>query len=215
MFDFNNVNDPNNNINLFDVSSIYGLNSSLDTYTTNRNDYMSTNYNNLYRKNKKKNDSKENSMLFNLEDLMVLEERLNDISIALELNKNIEKKCFNFWNYYYNCSLYQIFEKVFQNEDDSNIVRISINYELMSIMVCYEFSFQIDMNDEDLSLSLLELIYFNHDNLMIICEYILTKISPENKDNIWVLKLQKIVQNSKTHIKKKLKIIVIFLQFIK
>ena len=46
------------------------------------------------------------------------------------------------------------------NEEDSNIIRLSINYELMSIMICYEYSFQIDMYDEDLSLSLLELNSF-------------------------------------------------------
>ena len=193
-----------------DVSSIQGLNSSSDTYSTNRLDYINTNYNNYY--NNKNNINKvnnqkenENSMLFNLEDLMVLEERLNDISIALEANRNIEKKCFNFWNYYYNCSLYKILEKIFKNEDDSNVIRLSINYELMSIMVCYEFSFLIDMYDEDLSLSLLELIIYNHDNLMIICEYILTKIPPENKDNIWVLKLQEIVKNAKLPEKKEIK----------
>lgn len=143
------------------------------------------------------NSQKENSMLFNLEDLMVLEERLNDIIFALQTIKNIDKNCFNYWNYYYNCSLYKILEKIFLNEEDSNIIRLSINYELMSIMVCYEFSYQLDIANEDIGLLLLELIYINHDNLMIICEYILTKISSENKDNIWVLKLHELVNNFK------------------
>jgi Dullard-like phosphatase family protein len=93
--------------------------------------------------------------------------------------------------------LYQILEKNFPNEEDSNIVRLSIKYELISIIICYEFSYNIDLSDEDICLSLLELIYLNHNNLMIICEYILTKIAPENKDNIWALKLQYIVNNSK------------------
>ena len=132
----NNINNSNNNnLGSFEVSSIYGLNSSTDTYTTNRYDYINTNYNNNYS-NKNKNNNienkqKENSMLFNLEDLIVLEERLNDINFSLESNNNIEKQCFNFWNYYYNCSLYQILEKIFPNEEDSNIIRLSINYELM------------------------------------------------------------------------------------
>ena len=193
----------NNDIGSFEVSSIYGLNSSTDTYTTNRLDYVNTNsYNYYYNKmnnsnNSSNNNNKENSILFNLEDLMVLEERLNDVNYALETNKNVEKQCFIFWNYYYNCSLYQILEKIFPNEEDSIIVRLSIKYELISIIICYEFSYNMDISDEDICLSLLELIYLNHNNLMIICEYILTKISPENKDNIWVMKLQYIVKNSK------------------
>ena len=203
----NNKNsNTNNNINGLgglELSSIYGINTSKDTFTSNTNDYTNNNdsSNNNKNKNNKNNPSdnntKENSMLFNLEDLMVLEERLNEITCSLETNTNIEKKCFNFWNYYYNCSLYKILEKIFPNEEDSNIVRLSINYELMSIMVCYEFSFQIQKEDEDICLLLIDLIYLNHNNLMIICEYILTKIAPENKDNIWVLKLQELVNNLK------------------
>ena len=203
---YSNVDNTNNNIGSFEVSSIYGLNSSTDTYTTNRFDYINTNYNNyFYNNNSLENDKKGNSVIFNLEDLMVLEERLNDITFALESNKNIERQCLNFFNYYYNCSLYQLLEKIFPNEEDSNTIRLSINYELMSIIVCYEYSFQIEVYDEDLCLSLLELIFFNHSNLMIICEYILKKISPENKGNVWALKLQEMVNNAKMAQSKDLK----------
>ena len=142
-------NNKNNITGLLEVSSIDKFNTSKDTCISNTLDYInSNNYNDKKNKNSSniKNNladtnQKENSMMFNLEDLMVLEERLNDISLALQSNNNIENKCFNFWNYYYNCSLYKILEKIFPNEEDSNIVRLSINYELMSIMVCYEFSF--------------------------------------------------------------------------
>ena len=198
-------NNKNNITGLLEVSSIDKFNTSKDTCISNTLECIS---NNNYNDKKNKNNSniknnladinqKENSMMFNLEDLMVLEERLNDISLALQSNNNIENKCFNFWNYYYNCSLYKILEKIFPNEEDSNIVRLSINYELMSIMVCYEFSFHAYITYEDLYLLLLDLININHNNLMIICEYILTKISPENRENIWVLKLQELVNNLK------------------
>ena len=40
---------------------------------------------------------------------------------------------------------------------------------------------------------------------MIICEYILTKIAPENKGNVWALKLQEIVNNSKMNQMKEIK----------
>ena len=171
-----------------EINTIYGLNSSIETSTSNRT-------NNKIIKSKE--TKKENTMLFNIEDLLVLEEKLNNITFALESNKNIDSQCFNFLNYYFNCSLYKILEKIFPNEEDANIIRLSINYELMSIMVCYDFAFSNNIEDEDLNLSLIELIYFNHNNLIIICEYILTKITPDNTDNIWVLKLQEIVKNSK------------------
>ena len=164
--------------------------------------YPNTKINNYFKKSKNTVSRKKqnnNFMMFNLEDLMILEERLNDITIALESNENIENKCFNFWNYYYNCSLYNLLEKIFTNKEDSNIVRLSINYELMSIMVCYEYAFENEPTEDEkeIFLYLIELIDINHDNLIIICEYILTKIIPENKQNIWVLKLQEIIRISK------------------
>ena len=179
-----------------EISTINYLNSSIDTNISNK-----TNNKN----NKLMENQKENTMIFNLEDLLILEEKLNNITFALESNKNVESQCFNFWNYYFNCSLYKILEKIFPNEEDANIIRLSTNYELMSIMVCYDFAFGNNVDDEDLNLSLIELIYFNHNNLMIISEYILTKISQKNTDNIWVLKLQEIIKNSKFSQSKEIK----------
>ena len=183
------------------------INSNKNTYKESQINNRTDNYfyNNINNKNKMKNtkgkllqkQNNNNSMLLNIEDLLVLEERLNDIIYSLETNDNIENKCFNFWNYYFNCSLYNLLDKIFKNKEDSNIVRLSINYELISIMVCYEYSFEIDPNEQDIYLLLLELMDLNHNNLIIICEYILTKIIPENKPNIWVLKLQQIIKNSK------------------
>ena len=159
------------------------------------------NYNN-FNKNVKRNISQKNknrssnSIMFNIEDLIILEDRLNDVILALETNDNLENKCLYFWNYYFNCSLYNLLEKIFKNKGDSNIIRLSINYKLISIMVCYEYSFEIDPTEEELYLLLLELMDLNHNNLIIICEYILTKIIPENKQNIWVLKLQQIIKKA-------------------
>jgi len=53
-------------------------------------------------------------------------------------------------------------------------------------MVCYEYSFEIDHLAREIFYLLIELIDLNHQNLIIICEYILAKIDPENMQNIWV-----------------------------
>ena len=169
----------------------------------NVNNYINNNKN--VNNNRVTNIDKNNTMILNLEDLLVLEEKLDDINTSLESNDNVENKCINFWNYYYNCSLYNLLEKIFKNEEDSNIVRLSINYKLLSIMVCYEFSFEINKSDQEIYVLLLELMDINYDNLIIICEYILTRIDPDNKQNIWVLKLQQKIQNKNpnTYIKKR------------
>ena len=206
----NNYNTSNNNFGATQKKGINPFNSlysSQNTYKESQEyNITENNFNNINKNPNKfqnlkgkilKNPQNQNSMIFNIEDLMVLEERLNDIIYSLETNDNIENKCFNFWNYYFNCSLYNLLEKIFQNKEDSNIVRLSINYELISIMVCYEYSFEIDPTEKEIYLQLLELMDLNHNNLIIICEYILTKIIPESKPNIWVIKLEHMIKNYK------------------
>ena len=39
----------------------------------------------------------------------------------------MENECFEYWNYYYNSSICSQIEKIFTNQLDSNVVRISIN----------------------------------------------------------------------------------------
>ena len=105
-------------------------------------------------------------------------------------------ECFDFWNYYFNCSLYGSLEKLFTNVMDSNNVQISINYILMSILICYDSSYDPEILDSVFPV-LKELLNLSHKNLMLIYEHILSKISTESKENIWVLKLLNIVNSSK------------------
>ena len=105
-------------------------------------------------------------------------------------------ECFDFWNYYFNCSLYGSLEKLFTNVMDSNNVQISINYILMSILICYDSSYDNEILDSVFPV-LKDLLNLSHKNLLLIYEHILSKISTESKENIWVLKLLNIVNSSK------------------
>ena len=79
---------------------------------------------------------------------------------------------------------------------ESNNVQISINYILMSILICYDSSYDPEILDSVFPV-LKELLNLSHKNLMLIYEHILSKISTESKENIWVLKLLNIVNSSK------------------
>ena len=156
-------------------------------------------YNDIYNiydmKNNNKILNKKNILSFNLEDLMVLEEKLCEIIIEFKKNKKADNQCFDFWNYYFNFSLYQRIEKIFKNEVDEEIARLCLNYELMSILICYEFS----VNNEEIIdyTPYIEILQLCHRNLILICEQVLNKICPENQNNIWVLRLSEIVKYSK------------------
>jgi Dullard-like phosphatase family protein len=113
--------------------------------------------------------------------------------------KEARNQCFDFWNYFFNCSLYERIEKIFKTDKNIEIAKLSINLELITVMICYEFSFDIGVLNKS-NLLLLEILELSHRNLIIICENILMKIIPENQKNIWALKLNNLVNNSKKFI---------------
>ena len=172
-------------VNNFDFRS----QSPLENYNFKKyNDIYSVNYSRTIKNNK-------NIIALNLEDLMVLEEKLCDIIIELKKGKKVDNQCFDFWNYFFNFSLYEKLEKVFNNETEEEIVKLCLNYELMSILICYDISFKNEMLF-DCSLYI-EILQICHKNLILIFEQVLDKITPENINNIWVLKLSEMVQYSK------------------
>ena len=169
----NNINNSIGNINNFNLKNIFPNND-----TVNNNFEQNT-----------------NSFSINFEDLIILQEYLREIIILINKNKVIENECFEFWNYYYNSSLCCQLEKLFTNPLDSNAVRISINYTLMSIMICYDYSFELDLLNK-IYTTLSDILKLNYKNLILICEHILSRITKESLSNIWVLKLSTIVNAS-------------------
>ena len=142
------------------------------------------------------NNNSNESLSINLEDLMILEEKLNDIISNFITNKIMTNECFEWWNYYFNCSLFNKIEKAFKDESSHEVVQTSINYELLSIIIAYDVSFDKSLLDQ-IYVMLKPALYSNHHNLIIICEYILSKVSSESLNNLWVLKLRNLVNSVK------------------
>ena len=164
-------------------------------YSNNVYNDRNNNFNNIqkteYQPNKNK---KTRNASINIEDLIVLEEKMSEIIIALNKNGIMHYECFEFWNYYYNCSLFGQLEKLFKTQNEQKNVQISINHILISIMICYDYSYEIEVLNGDYSL-LDEILKLNHKILMIIYEHILSKISSESKSNTWVFKLRDLIND--------------------
>ena len=180
------MNNQPNIINLFN-------NNYLDINNICRNSSYNRNYNLNdimfpYKINTHKNPS------INIEDLIILQEKLKNIKVALNTNKIATNECFEFLNFYYNFQIYIRLENLFKKVYDSNCVRISLNFMLFSIILCYEYSF--DLNCLSKAFKFLEtLIKLNYQNLLLICEYILMRISKDSINNIWVKKLKNILND--------------------
>ena len=191
---------PNNFINNNNYNNLNLSNSSSEINNLN-NIYLQNLYQYNFNSNKNPNNinnnsnSTQNFFSINFEDLIILQEYLQEMLISLSKNKPIFNECFEFWNYYYNSTLLSQLDKIFLNKVDSIEVINSIYYSLMSIMLCYDYSFEHDLFIKVI-IPLMELLKLNYKNLIHICEYILTKISKECITNIWVLKLANRVNES-------------------
>ena len=184
-YNYNNNYQNSPNSNIFDTSNNINKENLNNNYNNNDN-YGTNNYLNTHQT--------ERNTSINIEDLMVLEEKLNEIITALNKNHVMHNECFEFWNYYYNCSFYGKLEKLFKSEEDSLNVQKSINHILISVMICYDFSFEMEILNNEYSI-LVDILELNHRNLIIIYEHILSKISSESKSNPWVYKLHNLVNN--------------------
>ncbi len=142
-----------------------------------------------------KKSNKNISITINIEDIIILVEKVNEIIYLIKNRKEVKKQCYEFWNYFFNLKLHQKIEKICKTEKDIKILRITIYNQLLSIMLCYEFSFDKNILYKTF-FSLLEVLELNYCNLMLICQNIVNKISKENKVNEWVLKLNKVIHNS-------------------
>ena len=178
---------PSINTSNFNNSIFNNSPNNFQRYSPNKN-------NDLYSNETPRGQKFERNTSINIEDLMVLEEKLNEIIIALNKNHCMHNECFEFWNYYYNCSFYGKLETLFKVEEDQNNVQLSINHMLVSVMICYDFSFEIDLLNNEYSI-LIDILTLNHRNLIIIYEHILSKISSESLANPWVYKLKQMVNN--------------------
>ena len=158
-----------------------------EDYDKNKDKYQDKNYpDNYYYKN-----NFDHGFNINIEDLVVLVEKLNEIIDFLKSRKDAKNQCYDFLNFFYFSSLKKL-ENTFKSENITQIIRKSINSLLLSVLLCYEFSFdEIIINK--IYILLLEILKINFDNIRIICENILYKAYQINPINNFIQMLSKMI----------------------
>ena len=160
---------------------------------------ISNTLNNMnYKRNYRLNTN--NSILINIENILIFEEKFDILVSYLKNNKTITKPCLDFWNYYYNSYIYEKIEKIFNEEGDIEIIKMSANYLLLSVIICYYFSLKLEIYNNSIYL-LLQLLEINFYSIMLIFQKINSNIIPENQNNEFLRILTSIyinyVKNSK------------------
>jgi len=194
----------NNRINRFNQSLPYGqknynmknniFNNDKHYYDEEQNNLNNNEQEEYYNNNNYYKYNYNNDININIEDLIVLEEKLNEIIHFLKSKKEVKNQCFDFWNFLFYSSINKL-EKTFKSEKEVQIIKLSINLELLSIMLIYEFSFDEIIINKTYIL-LLEILEINHNTLIHICQLISNKINQENSSSSFVQILYKIISSS-------------------
>ena len=175
------LNESNNDTNntYRQKSNMLNINNNIQINTNNNNSFT-------FRKHIKISNPLQKSLpKIKLEDLVLIENKYFNIIHNLGEKKEIANDCFDLFNFYYNCSLYQSLLKFF---DDQNVVKLNINYTLMSLLISYDLSFNKEKL-KNIYLLLLEMFIVNYRNLMLIIEFITNKINKNSSNSIWINKL--------------------------
>ena len=132
-------------------------------------------------------------IIFKIEELIVLEEKMSRILDSFQIIRNIRKFCIDWYIFYVFSSFKGNFEKYFKdNQTQRNISHECCFLEFLSIIFIYESFGQVTITQTAIS-KLQNLLFYVHQNFLIICDYIINIIYNKVKGNIWVNKLQNII----------------------
>ena len=202
-FDIENISFKNNsnfkekaNKHIINTKYLIGKNySKNDNYVIK--DIYTNKKNNIEIYNNKKKIRNKIWNFFKIEDLLIIDEKIISLLDYIKYNKEIYKQCFDIFNFYFNSSLNKKLENIFLDEKYINIIKSSIKFFLVSLIIIYEYSFHKNIFNQTKN-ALYEIIQINYNNICLIKYQIINHILKnkfDKSENIWVQHLLKEIKN--------------------
>ena len=193
------------------------IDNSLDSFSNiiEKKNYMKKPISNIINNElKNSNKTNENNLINNqkdniiqLEDLLILEGKFCHLFDCLKYENHVPKICVEWWNFYNYSSFFGKFHKLFPKSNGDNninsnyilsdyqIAHDAVMYELLSMIITYKIL--CCPSNKNLINNLISLINEVNQNFLIECDYILSKVSIQSLNNIWVKKLKNIILDKK------------------
>ena len=185
------INFKNNNFFNDMANNLTERNNNNDLILSDR--YQKTDFNILENNFNYQKNNEEKNIIFNIEEILMIEEKLSSLINCLrDCNPCIEE-CFEFLNFYFTTKLSKNLNSYFANEKNLNIIKRAINLLLFSCILCYDISLKQNIFPQFI-VSLDELFGIIHNILILLAKYFSNKIIEAN-NNIWVKKLQNLIMN--------------------
>ena len=151
-----------------------------------------------------KKKSEEKIAVLNVEELLMLEEKINSIISCLFDNNPCTEECFECFDFYFKTNFSQNISKFFLNEKFLITVKHSINLILFSLILCYDISLDENIFPQYNGF-LIEIFHFVHKIFILISNYFYNKME-NNSTNIWINKLKSLINQHNPLVKTTLQI---------
>ena len=192
----NYIHTKNNNLNKNYINNNIITESNISSNKLDEN-INKINYNltetNVINNINKKNSTEENSAILNVEEILMIEEKLSSLMNCLIDFNPCKEECFECLDFYFTTKLSRNICNYFLTEKYLKIIKKAMNLKLFSFILCYDISLNEDIFPQYIVL-LDELFGLIHTILILISKYFCNKIR-ENSQNIWVNKLQNLIKN--------------------
>ena len=174
---------------------------NLDNNNTKTSNDKNNNYNNIPSNNyiNNNNNQKENSVILNVEEILMIEEKLSSLINCL-INRNpCAEESFECINFYFTTKFSKNVNEYFIKENVIKIVNKALNIKIFSFIISYDISLNEDIFPN--YVPTLKDIFTNvHNILILISKHFCSKIIG-NSSNLWVKKLNNLTQKYSPDIK--------------
>ena len=190
----NNLNDMNINTfnqNIEDNYFFHESSKNIGIGMTNRSFMNDSDYQFGSGYYSEADQKKEKSAVLNLEELLMTEEKLSAVINCIQDGKPCAEECFEWMNSYVQSELIHNIEKFFIKEQFMKIIRVSVNLNIFSLILCYVISLSENIFSQ-LNRYLFDITNVNHKILILISKYFMHKILDRN---MWVEKLHQLIIN--------------------
>ena len=132
----------------------------------------------------------------NLEDLVIQEDKLWNILDNIRTNCNFNFSAEEYLEFSQITSIQDI-SVFFRDKKLRSFANIAGIYEYISVMLCSFVYLKNFLSQQSVD-HLKNMLYYSHQNLLLITNQILNRVNKEYKNNIWVIKLREIIKNKKS-----------------
>lgn len=139
--------------------------------------------------------SKASSQFLNLEQVLLIEDKLHSMMEGLRQGHDISSFCDEYWRLSEACDVAQVPE-LFRDLRTQRVLRCAQVLEVVAVGLL-NFFICVGGANEILMTHLKNLVFYVHQNFLSLMEYILLRIHPESSKNMWAFSLQETLSNKR------------------